>query len=152
MSNKELIQQWRTNLNRISPDARGNVIKNTLVIIGMAVLLYPFVLICAAVYLVLAGLIFIFSFGASKEFLFKNDLAESIFNSLNIPEIIDTAFSFYYLKFKCKECGMVVTYSARSNLSDVRYGTGSVWYWYDKKERLCKDCLNMKKAGIKKKF
>lgn len=150
MNNKELIQQWRTNLNRISPEARGNVIKNLLVIIGMAVSLYPFVLICAAVYLVLAGLILIFSFGASKEFLFKNDLAESIFNTLNIKEIIDTAFSFYYLKFKCKECGKVVTYSARSNLSDVRYGKGSVWYWYHKKERLCNDCLNKKKAGIKK--
>ena len=34
MKNKELIQQWRTNLNRISPEARGNVIKNMLVIIG----------------------------------------------------------------------------------------------------------------------
>lgn len=98
----------------------------------------------------MAGLIFVLSFEASKEFLFKNDLAESIFNTLNIKEIIDTAFSFYYLKFKCKECGKVVTYSARSNLSDVRYGTGSVWYWYDKKERLCNDCLNKKKADIKK--
>ena len=150
MTNKEFIQQWRTNLERISPEARGNVIKNMLIIIGMAVLLYPFVLICAAVYLVLAGLIFIFSFGASKEFLFKNDLAESIFHTLNIKEIIDTAFSFYYLKFKCKGCGKVVTYSARSNLSDVRYGTGCVWYWYHKKEILCYDCLNKKKASIKK--
>lgn len=152
MTKKELIQQWRTNLKRISPEARGNVIKNMLIMIGVAILLYPFILICAAVYLALAGLIFLFSFGASKEFLFKNDLAESIFNTLNIKEIIDTAFSFYYLKFKCKECGKVVTYSARSNLTDVRYGSGSVWYWYDKKEKLCTDCLNKKKTGIKNKF
>lgn len=145
MTKKELIQQWRTNLKRISPEARGNVIKNVLIMIGVAILLYPFILICAAVYLALAGLIFLFSFGASKEFLFKNDLAESIFITLNIKEIINTAFSFYYLKFKCKECGKVVTYSAHSNLSDVRNKTGLLWEWYSKKNSICTDCLNKKK-------